>query len=307
VVEIATEADAVLECVPNFSEGRDAGKIRQLVLALRVGGVQLLDYSSDPDHNRTVVTVAGPLADVVEAAVQAVGKAAELLDLRQHRGVHPRMGVADVVPFVPIRGITVERTAELARLAGQQMFSRFSVPVFFYEQAAMRPELRRLENARRGGFEGTAALGKLPDLGQQLHPSAGAAIVGARDFLVAFNVLLVTSDVSIARQIAAQVRESGGGFDGVKALGVMVQGRAQVTLNITDYRVSPVQRVYDEVRRLASDHGTAIHRAELIGLVPQAALVAGDTWTEKIPDFARETKVLEQRLQHPMQWPQSVA
>jgi glutamate formiminotransferase len=304
VVEIAAQdSGAVLECVPNFSEGRDPAKVREIVLSLRRPGVMLLDYSSDPDHNRMVVTIAGPPEAVVESAIAGVGKAVELIDLRRHKGVHPRMGAADVVPFVPISGISLERAAALARHAGEQIYRRLGVPVFFYEHAAMRPHLRRLEQARRGGFEGTVALGKLPDLGTELHRAAGAAIVGARDFLVAFNLLLQTADVAVAKRIAARVRESGGGFAGVKALGVLVRGHAQVTLNITNFRVAPVQQVYDRVKELARSEGTDIFEGELIGLVPQAALLDGREWTRTIPGFSRETKVLEERLRVPMAWP----
>jgi glutamate formiminotransferase / 5-formyltetrahydrofolate cyclo-ligase len=301
---VTVGAGAVLECVPNFSEGRDSGKIRQIILALRQPGVMLLDYSADRDHNRMVVTVAGPPDAVVEGAVRAVGVAAELIDLREHRGVHPRMGAADVVPFVPIQGITLERAAELARLAGREMHRRFGVPVFFYESAAEREEMRRLENVRRGQFEGTAALGKLPDLGGELHASAGAAIVGARNFLVAYNLLLETSDVSIAKQIARRLRESGGGFKSVKALGVEVRGRAQVTVNVTNFHEAPVERVFECVKELATEYGTGIREGELIGLVPEAALAAGTEWTRVIPGYSPETKVLERRLERPMAWPE---
>jgi len=263
----------------------------------------LLDYSADRDHNRMVVTVAGPPEAVVEGAVCAVGVAAKLIDLREHRGVHPRMGAADVVPFVPIYGITLERAAELARHAGGKMYRRFGVPVFFYESAAEREEMRRLENVRRGQFEGTAALGKLPDLGGELHASAGAAIVGARNFLVAYNLLLETTDVSIAKQIARQVRESGGGFKSVKALGVRVRGQAQVTVNVTNFHEAPVELVFERVKELAAEFGTKIREGELIGLVPEAALAAGINWTRVIPGYRPETKVLERRLERPMAWP----
>ena len=304
MVEIAQAATgAVLECVPNFSEGRDPAKVREIVLSLRRPGVLLLDYSSDPDHNRMVVTIAGPPDDVVESAIAGTAKAVELIDLRKHRGVHPRMGAADVVPFVPISGLSLEHAAQLARHAGEQIYQRLGVPVFFYEHAAMRPHLRRLEHARRGGFEGTIALGKLPDLGQELHHAAGAAIVGARDFLVAFNVLLQTSEVAVAKNIARQVREAGGGFTGVKALGVSVRHHAQVTLNITNFRVSPVQQVFERVRELARQQDTEIWESELIGLVPQAALEAGTEWTRSIPGYTPETRVLEERLRVPMEWP----
>ena len=294
----------ILECVPNFSEGRDAGKIREIILSLRQPGVMLLDYSADMDHNRMVVTVAGPPDAVVEGAIRAVGKAAELIDLREHRGVHPRMGAADVVPFVPIAGLNLERAARLARHAGEEMHRRYGVPVFFYESAAEREEMRRLENVRRGQFEGTEALGKRPDIGGALHASAGAAIVGARDFLVATNLLLETTDVRIAKQIARRVRESGGGFKSVKALGVEVRGRAQVTVNVTDFRQTPVQQVFEYVKQLAAEYGTEIREGELIGLVPEAALVAGSEWTAVIPGYSPETKVLERRLENPMAWPE---
>jgi glutamate formiminotransferase / 5-formyltetrahydrofolate cyclo-ligase len=297
--------EPVLECVPNFSEGRDLGKIRQIILALRQPGVMLLDYSADRDHNRMVVTVAGPPDAVVEGAVRAVGKAAELIDLREHRGVHPRMGAADVVPFVPIQGITLERAAALARLAGREIHRRYGVPVFFYESAAERDEMRRLENVRRGQFEGTAALGKLPDLGGELHATAGAAIVGARKFLVAYNLLLETADVSIAKKIARQVRQSGGGLKSVKALGVQVRGRAQVTVNVTNFHEAPVERVFERVKELAAEFGTRIHEGELIGLVPEAALAAGTEWTRVIAGYSPETKVLERRLARPMEWPEA--
>jgi glutamate formiminotransferase len=293
-----------LECVPNFSEGRDPAKVRELVLSLRQPGVLLLDYSSDPDHNRMVVTIAGPPDAVVDAAVAAVGKAAQLIDLRRHKGVHPRMGAADVVPFVPISGVTLERAAGLARLAGSRMQQQHNVPVFFYEAAAMRPQLRRLEDARRGGFEGTASLEKLPDLGREMHVSAGASIVGARDFLVAFNLMLESSDVAVAKRIARQVREAGGGFSGVKALGVLVRSRAQVTLNITDFHAAPVQQVFERVRELAAAEHTSIHEGELIGLVPQAALATGTEWAATIPGFSLQTRVLEHRLKSPMPWPE---
>jgi len=300
---VTVGAGPMLECVPNFSEGRDSGKIRQIILALRQPGMMLLDYSADRDHNRMVVTVAGPPEAVVEGAVCAVGVAAKLIDLREHRGVHPRMGAADVVPFVPIYGITLERAAELARHAGGKMYRRFGVPVFFYESAAEREEMRRLENVRRGQFEGTAALGKLPDLGGELHASAGAAIVGARNFLVAYNLLLETTDVSIAKQIARQVRESGGGFKSVKALGVRVRGQAQVTVNVTNFHEAPVELVFERVKELAAEFGTKIREGELIGLVPEAALAAGINWTRVIPGYRPETKVLERRLERPMAWP----
>jgi glutamate formiminotransferase len=298
----------LIECVPNFSEGRDRGTIFAIIAAMRLPGVMLLDYTADRFHNRMVVTIAGTSAGVAEAAVRAVGVAAERIDLRMHRGVHPRLGAADVVPFVPLRGTNLERTAALARQAGEEIFQRYGVPVFFYEAAAMRPEFRRLENLRRGQFERAAELGKKPDVGgPKIHLTAGAAIVGARDLLVATNALLDSEDVRVAQAIARGLRESGGGLKSVKALGVQVRGHAQVTMNLTDFRETPVQMVYDRVRALAAEHGVSVIEGEIIGLVPQAALAAGSEWTTLVPGFAIEKKVLEQRLQHPMEWPENEA
>ncbi len=299
---------ALVECVPNFSEGRDRATIFAIVSAMRVPDVMLLDYTADRFHNRMVVTIAGSPDAVMEAAVRAVGVAARRIDLRMHRGVHPRMGAADVVPFVPLRGTNLERTAKLARQAGEEIFRRHGVPVFFYEAAAMQPDFRRLENVRRGQFERAAELGKKPDVGgPALHSTAGAAIVGARDLLVATNVLLDTDDVRVAQMIARGLRESGGGLKSVKALGVQVRGRGQVTMNLVNFKETPVQAVYDAVRRLAAEHRVRVIEGEIIGLVPESALAAGSEWTEIVPGFTRQKKVLEERLKMPMVWPEAEA
>ena len=304
----AVADEALVECVPNFSEGRDRGTIFAIISAMRIPEVMLLDYTADRFHHRMVVTIAGPPAAVSEAAVRAVGVAARRIDLRMHRGVHPRMGAADVVPFVPLRGTNLERTAQLARQAGEEIFRRYGVPVFFYEAAAMRPEFRRLEYVRRGQFERAVELGKHPDIGGPgVHGTAGAAIVGARDLLVATNVLLDTEDVGVARAIARGLRESGGGLKNVKALGVQVRGRAQVTMNLVNFRETPVQVVYDSIRKLAAKHGVGVIEGEIIGLVPEAALANGTEWTEMVAGFKREKKVLEERLRQPMMWPESEA
>ncbi len=300
----------ILECVPNFSEGLDRSSVRAIVSAMRVPGVYLLDYSLDPDHNRSVVTIAGSPAEVVEAAVLAAGRAAELIDLTRQKGVHPRIGAADVIPFVPAGGISIAQAAMYARQAGMQMWKRFGVPVYFYGAAATRPDRIHLEDVRRGQFEGLrdAVLSdstRCPDVGgPELHPTAGASVVGARTFLIAYNIYLAEgSEISDARAIARDLRGSSGGMAGVKALGVMVNGRAQVTMNVTDFVQTPMPAVHARVKELAVEHGTRIAEGELIGLVPQAACVDGAEWMAGIPDFNPEERVLERRLLHPMEWP----
>ena len=306
--------DGIIECVPNFSEGTDRGKVQQIVAAMKVDGVHLLDWSLDTAHNRSVVTIAGAPAAVVEAAVRSVGKAAELIDLTRQTGVHPRIGAADVVPFVPVRNISLAECAMLARQAGLQIWRRYGVPVYFYGAAAARPDRVQLEDVRRGQFEGLrdAALkdtARRPDVGgPELHATAGASAVGARSFLIAYNVYLEGSsdlppDVSVARSIARDVRASSGGMQGVKAIGVIANGRSQVSMNITDYRVTPMREVHAAVGRLARRHGAQVSDGELIGLIPEAAYEPDSDWLRQIPGFDPEQKVLERRLKSPMAWP----
>ncbi len=303
-------SDSILECVPNFSEGVAAGAVREIVAAMNVDGVKLLDFSLDPDHNRSVVTIAGSPAAVVEAAVRAVGRAARLIDLTRQAGVHPRIGAADVIPFVPVSGISIAEAAVLARQAGMQIWQRFGVPVYFYGAAAARPDRVHLEDVRRGQFEGLreAALkdsARRPDVGgPELHETAGASVVGARSFLIAYNVYLAEgAEISHARAIAREVRASSGGLQGVKALGVMVNGRAQVTMNVTDFHLTPMQSLHERVGRLAREHGTRIGEGELIGLIPEAAFEAEAAWIREIPGFDPELKILERRLRQPLDWP----
>ena len=303
-------AESILECVPNFSEGIDPGIVREVVQAMRVDGVRLLDFSLDPDHNRSVVTIAGAPAAVVEAAVNAAARASELIDLTQQTGVHPRIGAADVVPFVPVSGVSIAEAAMLARQAGMKIWRRCGVPVYFYGAAATRPDRVQLEDVRRGQFEGLreAALkdsARRPDVGgPELHPTAGASAVGARSFLIAYNVYLGTgSDISHARAIAKEIRASSGGMQGVKALGVTVNGRAQVTMNITDFHLTPMPRVYAAVQEIAHKHGVQVAESELIGLVPQEAYHAGEPWIERVPGFDPDDKIIERKLTHPMEWP----
>src|ERR1700690_120658 len=224
----------LVECVPNFSEGADAGRVQAIVAAMREDGVHLLDWSMDADHNRSVVTIAGEPAAVVEAAVRSAGKAVELIDLTGQEGVHPRIGAADVIPFVPVRGIKLEQCVMLARQAGLEIWRRFGVPVYFYEGAATRPDRVNLEDVRRGQFEGLRDAvekepSRRPDLGGPgLHPTGGACAVGARKFLVAYNIYFDSADVATVRAIAREIRAASGGLKGVKAMGVLAHGRAQL-------------------------------------------------------------------------------
>ncbi len=307
-------SEPILECVPNFSEGMDAKVVRQIVASMRVEGVRLLDYSLDADHNRSVVTIAGNPAAVVEAATLAAGKAAQLIDLTAQTGVHPRIGAADVVPFVPVSGISLADAATLARQAGLQIWRRFGVPVYFYGAAAGRPDRVLLEDVRRGQFEGLreAVLkdaSRRPDVGgPELHPSAGASAVGAREFLIAYNLYLAPSaDISHARAIARDLRGSSGGLHGVKALGVLANGRPQVTMNVTNFLRTPMPEVHQAVARLAHDRGTAIADGELIGLLPETAYEATAAWLQEIPSFDPAEKILERRLEQPMDWPSAYA
>lgn len=300
---------AVVECVPNFSEGTDKRKIRAILAAMRVDGVRLLDWSMDGDHNRSVVTIAGDPPAVVESAVRGAGKAAELIDLTRQQGVHPRIGAADVIPFVPVSGIRLEQCALLARQAGLEIWRRFAIPVYFYEAAAARPDRANLEEVRRGQFEELRETSKKdparrPDLGGPgLHPTAGACAVGARKFLVAYNIYLDSGDVSIARSIAREIRAASGGLKGVKALGVLAHGRAQLTMNITDFQATPISQVFAAVSTRALRHKTAAVEGEVIGLIPEAACERESAWMRQLSGFDAQAKILEHRLMTPMEWP----
>ena len=299
----------VVECVPNFSEGTDARRVDAIVAAMRVEGVSLLDWSMDADHNRSVVTIAGEPSAVVEAAVRGVGKAVDLIDLTRQQGVHPRIGAADVVPFVPVSGIKLEQCALLARQAGLEIWRRFGVPVFFYEAAAARPDRANLEEVRRGQFEGLRdavrkETSRRPDLGGPgLHPTAGACAVGARKFLVAYNIYFDSADVSIVRAIAREIRAANGGLQGVKAMGVLAHGRAQLSMNITDFQVTPISQVYRAVSRLAHKHKVAPVEGEVIGLLPEAAFERESDWMRQLNGFDPQAKILEHRLDAPLDWP----
>jgi glutamate formiminotransferase len=271
--------------------------------------VHLLDWSMDAAHNRSVVTVAGDPAAVVESAVRGAGKAAELIDLTRHRGVHPRIGAADVIPFVPISGIKLEQCALLARQAGLEIWRRFNVPVFFYEAAAARPDRANLEEVRRGQFEGLIEAGgkdtsRRPDIGGPLiHPTAGACAVGARKFLVAYNIYFDSADVAMVRAVAREIRAASGGLKGVKAMGVLVNGRAQLSMNITDFEVTPISQVFRAATALALRHKTAPVEGEIIGLLPEAACERESEWMRQLVGFDAQTKILERRLEAPLAWP----
>ena len=301
--------EQVVECVPNFSEGRDARRVEAIVAAMRVEGVRLLDCALDADHNRSVVTIAGPPEAVLESAVRGVGKAVDLIDLTNQEGLHPRIGAADVIPFVPISGIKLEQCVMLARQAGLEIWRRFGVPVYFYEAAASRPDRANLDNVRQGQFEGLRdavrkEAARRPDLGGPgLHPTAGACAVGARKFLVAYNVYFDSADVAIVRAIAREIHSGSGSLHGVKAMGVLAHGRAQLSMNITDFVATPVSQVYSAVSRLALRHKVAPVEGELIGLVPESACERESEWMRQLREFDEETKVFERRLAAPLAWP----
>jgi glutamate formiminotransferase len=302
-------SEAVVECVPNFSEGADSRRVEAIVNAMRVDGVHLLDWSMDPDHNRSVVTIAGEPNAVVESAVRGVGKAVELIDLTRQTGAHPRIGAADVVPFVPVSGIKLERCVLLARQAGLEIWQRFGVPVFFYEAAASRPDRANLEDVRRGQFEGlrdevNRDASRRPDLGGPgLHPTAGACAVGARKFLVAYNVYFDSASVSTARAIAREIRAAFAGLKGVKAMGVIAHGRAQLSMNITDFHATPISSVYKKISELADRHKATIAEGEVVGLIPEAACEREAEWMRQLRGFDPRSKVLEHRLKSPLAWP----
>jgi glutamate formiminotransferase len=266
-------ASNVIECVANFSEGRDRATVAAIEDAIAsAAGVVVLRSEMDTDHNRSVITFVGPPDAVAEGALRGIEIAVERIDLRKHAGVHPRMGAADVVPFVPLEGATLADCAAIARRMGEQVWERFKVPVYFYEAAALSPERRLLENCRRGGFENPRLA---PDIGgPELHPSAGACIIGARKLLIAFNVNLRTDDVQVAREIARTIRASSGGLPFVKALGLPLseRGLVQVSMNLTDFEQTPLHHVFDAVRREAAARGVAIAGSEIIGLMPKKAL-----------------------------------
>ena len=291
----------LVECVPNFSEGRDRAKVDAIIDAMKVPGVYLLDREMDADHNRCVITLVGDRTSIAEAAIRGVGKAAELIDLTQHQGAHPRMGAADVVPFIPIEGVTLEDCVTIARHVGEEIWKRHQIPVYLYEAAATTPERQNLENIRRGQFEGIRAEiatnpARRPDFGEaRVHPTAGATVVGARKFLIAYNVFLNTSDVGVAKKIAKAVRQSSGGFRFVKGAGFLVRGMAQVSMNLTDFDQTSIGRVFEFVKREASRYGVIPVSSEIVGLIPKKALEDAAEWFLQVENFD-SSLILENRL-----------
>jgi glutamate formiminotransferase len=287
--------------VPNFSEGRDPSKVDAIVEAMKIPGVYLLDREMDADHNRCVITVAGEREAIQEAAIRGVGKAAELIDLTRHQGAHPRMGAADVVPFIPIDGVTLADCVAMAKHVGAEIARRFQIPVYLYEAAAATPERQNLENIRRGQFEGirdeiATNPARRPDFGEpRVHPTAGATVVGARKALIAYNVFLNTADVDIAKRIAKAVRSSSGGFRFVKGAGFLVRGMAQVSMNLTDFEQTPIHRVFEFVKREAGRYGVIPVSSEIVGLIPKQALEQAAEWFLQVENFD-SSLILENRL-----------
>jgi glutamate formiminotransferase/formiminotetrahydrofolate cyclodeaminase len=298
----------LIECVPNFSEGRDAAKIDAIVQTiLAVPEVVLLDRESDADHNRSVLTFVGPPAAVADAAFRAVERAVALIDLTKQQGAHPRIGAADVVPFIPIEGVTLEDCVALAGRVGMEIWNKLRVPVYLYEAAAKRPDRVNLENIRRGQFEALVKeMGvepaRHPDCGEPVcHPTAGATVVGARKFLIAYNINLGTSDIAIARRIARAIRFSSGGFRYVKSMGVMLASRnlAQVSINLTDFEQTPMHLVFETVRREAERYGVSVVGSEIVGLIPRKALEMAAEYFLRYENFKPEL-VLENRIAEAM-------
>lgn len=296
----------LVECIPNFSEARRPEVVQMILNAIQsVPGVHILDRHSDLDHNRTVVTFIGDLKGAEEAAFQSIKTASQLINLDEHVGEHPRIGATDVVPFVPISDVSMQDCIELARRLGKRVGEELNIPVFLYEEAASIPEKQNLENIRKGQYETLKSeIGinpiRTPDFGPSFVSTAGATVIGARQALIAFNIYLTTNDVSIAQKISKAVRNSSGGLRYVKGMGVLVEGRAQVSMNLTNYKKTPIARVVEFVRREAERYGTGIHHSELVGLIPQDALIDAAQWYTQLDTFDLE-QVLEQRLFNEMQ------
>src|SRR6058998_2323456 len=291
----------LVECVPNFSEGRDRAKVDAIVEAMKLDGVYLLDREMDADHNRCVITLVGEREPIQEAAIRGVGKAAELIDLNHHQGAHPRLGAADVVPFIPIEGVSIKDCVAIARHVGEQIWRRYQIPVYLYEAAATSPERQNLENIRRGQFEGirediATNPSRKPDFGDpRVHPTAGATVVGARKFLIAYNIFLSTPEVDIAKKVAKAVRFSSGGLRYVKGAGFLVRGLAQVSMNLTDFEQTPIHRVFEFVKREAARYGVAPVSSEIVGLIPKKALESAAEWFLQVENFD-SSLILENRL-----------
>ena len=298
----------LVECIPNFSEARRPEIVDRIVAAIQaVPGVHLLDRHSDLDHNRTVITFVGAPQAVEKAAFDSIAEASKWIDLNQHQGEHPRIGATDVVPFVPISDITMAECVEMARRLAQKVSAELKIPTYLYEEAAARPDRQNLENIRRGQFEGLKAEiqtnpDRAPDFGPSLLGPAGATVIGARQPLIAFNAYLTTNDVAIAQKIAKAIRHSSGGLRYVKAMGVLVEGMAQVSMNLTNFRQTPIARVVEMIRREAARYGVGIRHTELVGLIPQEALTHAAQWYLQLDQFEYD-QILESRVMESAQQP----
>ncbi|MCD6419837.1 MAG: glutamate formimidoyltransferase [Synergistetes bacterium] len=293
----------LVECIPNFSEGRRKEVVEAIVEPFKgVDGVSLLDYSADPDHNRMVVTAVGDPDVMLEVVFKAVEKAVELINMEEHKGEHPRIGAVDVIPFVPVSGVTMEECVELAHRLGKRINKELGIPIYFYEEAALRPERKKLEVIRRGEYEALkqeiTKPERHPDVGEpRMHPTAGATVVGARRPLVAFNINLGTDDAKVAKEIAKAIRASSGGFSTIKARGMELKERGivQVSMNITDYKKNPIYRILEVVRMEAKRWGVEVIGTEIIGLLPVDAILDSAKYYMQIKDFS-DNQVLELRL-----------
>jgi glutamate formiminotransferase len=293
----------LIECIPNISEGRRTDVVAEMAAAIRaVPGVRLLDFSSDASHNRSVFTLAGDAVAVEQAVMTLFDRAVAAIDLRTHRGEHPRLGAVDVVPFVPIAGATMADCVALAKKVGAAVADRFKIPVYLYEEASTNPARKNLEDIRRGEFEGLAAKmaseGWAPDFGPAApHPSAGAAVIGARMALIAYNINLATDRLDVAKKIAAAIRHSSGGYRYVKAAGFKLDDRGivQVSMNLTNYEKTPIFRVFETVKREAERYGVAILESEIVGLVPAGALTSAAEFYLQLEGFKTD-QVLENKL-----------
>ncbi|MBI9043911.1 MAG: glutamate formimidoyltransferase [Anaerolineaceae bacterium] len=291
----------LVECVPNFSEARNLEVIEKIKNAIQnVSGIQVLDQHSDPDHNRTVITFVGPPASVEKAAFNAIKTAGELINLDNHTGEHPRIGATDVVPFIPIRDIDMQECIAMANRVGEKVGKELNIPVYLYEEAASLPERKNLANIRRGEYEGLkdeiiSNPKKKPDFGPNQLGTAGATVIGARQFLIAYNVYLNTIDLQIAQKIGKAIRHSSGGLRFVKALGMLVEGKAQVSMNLTNFRKTPIARVVEMIRTEAARYGVSITHSELVGMIPQDAMIDAAVWYLQLDDFKPEM-ILENKL-----------
>jgi glutamate formiminotransferase/formiminotetrahydrofolate cyclodeaminase len=309
-IQEAFMANALVECIANFSEGRRPDVITGIEKAIRSADpITILDVHSDVDHNRSVISFVGNPEAIKAAAFAGIAKAAELINLDEHEGEHPRIGATDVVPFVPIQGVDMETCIEMARDLGARVAEELGIPVYLYERAANRPDRVNLENIRRGEYEQLKSAiesdpERAPDFGPSRLTSAGATVIGARAPLIAYNIYLTTDDVNVANKIAKAIRHSSGGLRFVKSIGLLVEGRAQVSMNLTDYRRTPIARVTELVRSEAARHGVSIHHAELVGLAPQQSLVEAARWYLQLDEFEPE-QILETRLYEAQSTPTS--